>query len=179
MPFYMKELPKEDILRKLSNKYGHLDKSKIELVVRLYKFSSDLEKAKETHFKQYGLSDGRFMVLMAIWEAHAPIKATDIADKLGVSRATMTGLIDSLIKDNFVEKKDCPEDRRAAYLSLSDHGHTFLKKMLPEHFLCVKNFADTITDEEAQTFLKILAKLSSGLRQFEEHCEDSMSKNNP
>ena len=173
MPFYMKELPKEDILRKLSNEFGHLDKSKMELIVQLYKFCADLEKSKDSHFKQYGLSDGRFMVLMTLWDSHAPIKATDIADKLGVSRATMTGLIDSLIKDNYVEKKDCPEDRRAAYLSLSDHGHTFLKKMLPEHFLCVKNFADTISDQEAQDFLKTLSKLSSGLRQFEEHCSNT------
>ena len=167
MPFYMKELPKEDILRKLSNEFGHLDQSKMELIVQLYKFCADLEKSKDSHFKQYGLSDGRFMVLMALWESHAPMKATDIADKLGVTRATMTGLIDSLIKDKFVEKKDCPEDRRAAYLSLSEYGQTFLKKMLPEHFSCIKKFSDFVTDEEAQVFLKILNKLKNGLQQFD------------
>ncbi len=167
MPYYMKELPKEDIIRKISNEFIDLDGRKLELVVQLYKFCGDLEKSKESHFKKYGLSDGRFMVLMTLWESHAPIKATEIADKLGVTRATMTGLIDSLIKDNFVEKKDCPQDRRAAYLSLTDFGHSFLKKMLPEHFSCIKKFTDTLSKEEAQTFLTILNKLKNGLQQFD------------
>ncbi|MFP5518787.1 MAG: MarR family winged helix-turn-helix transcriptional regulator [Bdellovibrionia bacterium] len=166
MVFLADELKKEDFFRKLSSNFKYLDENHIEMVVRLYKFTESLSKAKEIHFQRWGLSEGRFMVLMSIWYKGEPIKATEIAQDLGVTRATMTGLVDSLIRDELLKKKDCALDRRVSYLDLSDKGKKLMQEILPEHFQCVKEFSETLSCEESKAFLDALDKLQRGLEKF-------------
>lgn len=170
--------PRDEVFKKSLNNFAHIDESKLELLMRIDQFRDALERAKQKHLQNWNMSEGRLMVLMAIWcSGDGTIKASDIAMELGVTRATMTGLIDSLMRDEFIVKKDCSEDRRVSYLSLSDKGENFLKTMMPEHTQAMKAFTDVVTVDEAKEFIRILAKLQASLSNFiEMECETATRK---
>jgi len=72
-----------------------------------------------------GISQGRFTVLMLLLRrSDVPINPADIAERAGVTRATMTGLIDVLERDGFVKREPSPrrptDDVRAYYGSRNE-----------------------------------------------------------
>lgn len=166
MSFCLKKLPREETIKEIAEKFGKLEPRCIEASVILYKFMGDYERAMEQHFQKFNLSDGRFMVLMTLLRNKEPMKATDIANELGVSRATMTGLLDSLTRDGYIAKKDCKNDRRICFLSLTDKAEKHLKEMLPEHFKQVSAFFECLSKQETGELKKIISKLQENLTLF-------------
>ncbi len=158
---------KDQIMRKMLSQFGEISEAHIEMLQKLDKFRIALEKAKEHHLQQWNLSEGRFMVLNAIWNCGGPIKASEIAQQLNVTKATMTGLVDSLMNSGYIEKFDCPEDRRAAFIKLSAKGEEFLKSILPEHIRCMKEFTEKLSQSEAANFSALLDKLYVGIEAFD------------
>ena len=159
----LKELPREEIIREMAKQFGDLNPSSLEAMIMLYKFLGDYDKAFEDHFKKFGLSDGRFHVLITIKKNNNAIKATDIANNLGVSRATMTGLMDGLIKDGLISKTDCSEDRRISFVHLTEKGQELLGKVVPCHFKKLDKFSQCLNKEEVKVFKECISKLSNNL----------------
>lgn len=159
----LKELPRDETIREIAKQFGDLNPTSLEAMIVLYKFLGDYEEAFEEHFRKFGLSDGRFHVLITIKKNSNAIKATDIANNLGVSRATMTGLLDGLIKDGLVKKSDCHFDRRASYVHLTEKSEQLLEKILPCHFKKLTQFSECLSRDELRTFHECISKLSANL----------------
>ena len=168
MGFFLKTLPKEDTIRETAVRFrtNDLTAPQIESFILLNKFVADCDRALEEHYKQFDLSDGRFMVMITLKKSQERLKATDIANELGVSRATMTGLIDSLIRDEFIVKKDCKEDRRISYLELTAKAHAHLDGMFPVHFRKIAKFMNCLNEEEVAQLKSLVTTLQGNLSVF-------------
>ena len=57
---------------------------------------------------------------------------SEIAEHIGVTRATITGLLDGLERDGFLERRQDSRDRRALTIHLTGKTHRFLDEYLPE-----------------------------------------------
>jgi DNA-binding MarR family transcriptional regulator len=68
-----------------------------------------------------GLTQSRTRVL---WELRQRGRVTqrELAEALGVSPRTVTGLIDGLVATGFVAREPHPTDRRAIHVTLTAHG---------------------------------------------------------
>lgn len=152
---------KEEFFCKMTKEYSDLDPLKSEMMSKLFLLNDDLVDMKQRALAEHNVSEGRLMVLVSLWSQSAPIKATDLAESIGVTKATVTGLIDSLMNDGYVQKKDCESDRRAAYLHLTEKGQAFLNVVLPDHAKKISDLAHVLSNQEAEQFLKILIKLRS------------------
>ena len=87
----------------------------------------------ERFAEQYGLSEGRFQVLVRLNHVGAGRLAMgDLAEMLEVSPRTITGLIDNLERDGLVHRADDPNDRRAVNAEITDAGRERLKKIWRE-----------------------------------------------
>jgi len=165
--------PNENLLRcetlkKVCKKNHVVDEVRIEMFVSLIALNKELEAGKADNLKRYNMSEGRFFVLMTLWQAERPLKATEIAEGLGVSRATMTGLVDSLVEDELVSKTNSEVDRRIHALVLSKKGIALLKVILPDHFQRIKKFTEILSKDECRTLVAIISKLLKGLKGFNE-----------
>src|SRR5919198_4144138 len=67
-----------------------------------------------------GLSMPQFIALRHL--RHGPQSAGKLAEKFGVSRPTITRMVDGLIKKGLVERHVDPLDRRVAIISLTSSG---------------------------------------------------------
>src|ERR1700736_2269500 len=82
---------------------------------------------------KHGLSEGRLHVLFQL--AAAPghqWPLGELAEQLEVTPRNVTGLIDHLERDGFVERVDDPDDRRSIYAPLTAAGGKRLESMRGE-----------------------------------------------
>jgi long-chain acyl-CoA synthetase len=72
-----------------------------------------------------GLSMPQFISLRAL--RHGPLSAGELAQRFGVSRPTITRMVDGLVKKGLVERHAGAEDRRIALTSLTVQGRAMLE----------------------------------------------------
>ena len=83
-----------------------------------------------------GLSMPQFVTLRAL--SHGPKSASVLAQIFGVSRPTITRMVDGLVKKGLVERHHDPGDRRLAIISLTTAGRALQasSEEAAERFLC-------------------------------------------
>jgi DNA-binding MarR family transcriptional regulator len=83
----------------------------------------------------------------------------ELADRAGVTRATMTGLIDTREKDGYVKREPDPSDRRMMTVTLTPKAEAFMRGMLPGHFRMITEVMGDLDDAERRTLVQILTKV--------------------
>jgi DNA-binding MarR family transcriptional regulator len=86
-----------------------------------------------------------------------------LAEKIGVTRATMTGLLDGLVKDGLIRRNPDRNDRRKLYLKLTDKGRGVLEAILPDYWTRISKLMGALTRTERKTFIRLLEKVKSGI----------------
>ena len=84
-----------------------------------------------------------------------------------ITRASVTGLLDSLEKDEFIRREPDPNDRRMMSVYLSDKGQVFLDEFLPPHFKLISQLMQGLDAKERDTLIQLLNKLVAGLQTTE------------
>ena len=126
--------------------------------------ASDVFEGFGAHLARNKTSQGRFLVMMMLDRASAPgaMSPSEIADKLGVTRATVTGLLDGLEKDELISRQLHPEDRRAFCIQLTAKGRQFLAELLPDHYRRIAGLMTHLSDDERRQLVILLGKVSLG-----------------
>jgi DNA-binding MarR family transcriptional regulator len=88
---------------------------------------------------------------------------SDIADSVGVSRATMTGLLDGLERDELIRRVDHREDRRRITITLTANGRRLLDQILPDHFRRVAGLMSNLSANDRKKLLELLGKVRAGI----------------
>lgn len=91
-----------------------------------------MEQDMETQLPARGLTKARTHVL---WELsrHDEIHQRALADAVGVTPRTMTGLIDGLESTGFVVRRPDPHDRRALHIQLTAKGREAADWLVSSH----------------------------------------------
>lgn len=162
--FYLKDLPTDQSLAEFAKRYPTINPSALKTCAALLRTGSDLLTAFETILGNYGLSQGRFLTLIVMNRTpDDEINPSTLADKLGVRRATMTGLLDGLEKDSLVERLAHPEDRRKKGVRLTAKGRQVLDDILPGYYRHISRLMVNLTERERAELLSLLAKVNRGL----------------
>ena len=87
----------------------------------------------------------------------------ELAEAMKLAPATVSELVESLVKKNFLQRVQNPEDRRAVQITLTEHGQTLLDECLKcVDGLCEKLLAG-LSPSERTAMLNGLAKITSKL----------------
>lgn len=161
----LKDLPRYECLMEAAKLYPALDPSACEVFLHLLRTGDEAFRVTEQHFHARGLSQGRFTVLMLLCDktcgkSHAYTPA-QLAEKAGVTRATMTGLIDTLERDKMVLREPDPADRRQITVRLTPRGVAFLNGILPEHFRRIAALIAVLSEKERRTMVNLLGKIAA------------------
>ena len=66
------------------------------------------------------------LTALATLEKCGPMRSGDLAERLGITAASMSRLVEALEDGGWIERQPDPEDRRAQLLSLSGEGRNTL-----------------------------------------------------
>jgi MarR family transcriptional repressor of emrRAB len=162
--FFLKDLPTDRNLRDFAVRYPNMNPSALKTCAELMRTGSDMLATFERILSQIGLSQGRFLTLIVMNRTPSEvINPSTLADKLGVTRATMTGLLDGLRKQGLIERQIHPEDRRKVGVLLTDSGHRTLDKILPDYYRRFAKLTTYLDEGERQTLISLLKKVNQGL----------------
>ena len=162
--FYLKDLPTDKTLTEFARRYPDLDQSALKTCVVLLRTGSDLLTAFETILGKHGLSQGRFLTLIVLNRTpNKAINPSTLAEKVGVKRATMTGLLDGLEGKGLIERVAHPEDRRKLGIRLTKKGRQLLDEMLPDYYDHIKKLMKELSEKERQELELLLEKVNQGL----------------
>lgn len=132
----------------------------------IFQLIEELQK-RLTRFQAFTLKEAKltlpqYYILSLLFEKNErPFK--ELADALVCSRATITGIADTLEKKGLAMRAPHPDDRRSMLVKLTDEGKSLLKATprLEETFeSCCCN---VLPPEETRELIKLLKKLSASL----------------
>ena len=90
------------------------------------------------------------------------LKMNQIADAIVHSSGGTTRLIDRLEDAGYVERQNCPSDRRAIHVAITDTGNAKLDQALNVHLAYLQeNLANRLSDPEREVLARLLTKLNS------------------
>jgi DNA-binding MarR family transcriptional regulator len=166
MPLLMlKDLPRYECLLELVGRFPDLDPSACEAYLNLLRAGDEAFRQAESFFTLHGLSPGRFTLLMLLYDKMAgqplPQTPAQLADKAGVTRATITGLVDTLERDGLVRREHDSGDRRMMLVRLTEKGHAAIEEILPLHFKRMATLMAPLSDNERKTLVKLLNKVAA------------------
>ncbi|HVP62444.1 MAG TPA: MarR family transcriptional regulator [Myxococcaceae bacterium] len=159
--------PKFEKIEQLSRAIPGLDRDAISACVPLLYFHRELDGALEQHYQAYGLSRGRWYVLVGLYKAgEEGLTPAELADQTGVTRAAMTGLIDSLVESGHVARDAGGDDRRTYRVQLTPRGTDFIASLLPDHLRRMQGLIQALTPAERETFVGLVEKLRGRVNVF-------------
>jgi DNA-binding MarR family transcriptional regulator len=92
-----------------------------------------LHVTMERWAERFGLSEGRFQILMRLkHQASGRFAMGELAEMLDVTPRTVTGLVDNLERDGLVKRVDDPNDRRSVYAELTEQGRARIETLWRE-----------------------------------------------
>jgi DNA-binding MarR family transcriptional regulator len=95
---------------------------------------------------------------LALCENHR-LRMNELADRVLLSRAGVTRLVDRLVVDGLVGRLKCDSDGRGAYAVLTDVGRARLEEARPAHLAAVKrHFLGSLTRTELGTLADLLER---------------------
>jgi DNA-binding MarR family transcriptional regulator len=166
MPLLMlKNLPRYECLLEAAREFPDLNPSATEVFLHLLRAGDEAFRVVEAHLAKHDITQGRFGVLMALWGqcqregGNVPLSPAELADRTGVTRATITGLIDTLERAGLVARSPHSADRRMTSVVITPRGDKLLKKILPEHFRQMAWLMEPLNESERKIFVKLLIKV--------------------
>ncbi|MGM1047547.1 DNA-binding transcriptional regulator, MarR family [Paenibacillus uliginis N3/975] len=140
-----------------------VDAQAVLVASRLMATGAKLGHAAEIHFSRFGLSTGRYRLLADLEDNDGEELPSQLAEHLGVTRATVTGLIDTLERDGLVSRRSSSEDGRQRSVILTEKGAKKLRDMAPEHFERLEAMVGLLSIEERSVFLDLLGRITQGI----------------
>ncbi|MFG0211602.1 MarR family winged helix-turn-helix transcriptional regulator [Brevibacillus porteri] len=146
------------------DRYGlDVDAQAVLVAARLMEAGAKLGHAAEIHFARFGLSTGRYRLLADLEDNGGEVLPSQLAEHLGVTRATVTGLIDILERDGLVFRRASAKDGRQKSVILTELGASKLREMAPEHFARLEAMVGLLNKEERSVFLDLLGRVTQGI----------------
>ena len=90
---------------------------------RLFALAPRLVEIQDLGAREYGMSYARGRVVAAL-HALGPVKMRRLSQAVGVTPRTITGLVDALEADGWVDRRADPGDRRATIVALTPAAST-------------------------------------------------------
>jgi len=153
----LKDLPDAKVLSKFAERYAEVDTVSVIHFLSILRIGTELSEALDHFLATHGLLQGRWWVLILLMrEDNLTSIPSELAEKAGVSRATMSGLINGLLRDGLVVRQDDDSDRRSYFIKLTSQGQAKLDEVMPDYYSRVKKMMGVVPVKHRENLLKHL-----------------------
>jgi MarR family transcriptional repressor of emrRAB len=142
---------------------GLPDTEHIHLCFQLLSLASAIDVDCARLLAPHDLSEGRFVVLFLLDGQREGLAPHVLADKAGVTRATMTGLIDGLARTELVVRQADEADRRALRICLTPKGKRLAAKLFVQHGQWIASLFGHLSAAERTLLFTLLDKVATGI----------------
>ena len=130
----------------------------LKLWVVLSRAHASISAHAVAHAADHGLSLTEFAILEALFHRGRMVLG-EIQRRILVSSGGITFLVDRLAEKGLVVRQECPEDRRAKYVSLTREGTRLIRELFPSHARTLANAMQSLTPDEQVEATRLLKSL--------------------
>ena len=163
----LRDLPTDEVLSKFAQRYPQADTSAISSFLYLLRVATDLSVSLDECLSKHGLLQGRWWVLILLMrEDNCTSTPSELSDKAGVTRATMTGLLDGLERDGLLTRIFDANDRRRVSVRLTDAGQAKLDSVMPDYYQRLSVCMAGVNEPARLQLRQILQTIHQGVDAF-------------
>jgi DNA-binding MarR family transcriptional regulator len=144
-------------------KYPDSSAKATECAMNLVLTAELLEKRIASLVQPFSLSPATGLVLSILADSEKPVSPNQIAERLIISRASVTSLLDSLEKRGFVKRQAHPSDRRMLLVELTNPGREAANQFRPIVHQNQKVWLNAINENEQEQLIQLLHRLQASL----------------
>lgn len=112
----------------------------------------------------HGLTAAKYNYLVVLYTAEKnALSLNDLATLIHTSNASVTGIVDSLERDGFLERVRHPDDRRSVIARLTPKGKAVFKRAYPAHHDRIETIMGGLSRADRKSLMGLLAKIAEGL----------------
>ena len=141
--------------------YSHSQNSIPEVFQLIDLVNKKLAQIQRLTFKEANLTPAQYYILTLLWERDRR-QFKEFAEALHCTRATITGIVDTLEKKGLVARTTHPTDRRSLLVTLTEEGKEFRDKT-PNLGQIFSLFCSGLQAEKFKQLGILLQKLSQSL----------------
>ena len=168
--FLLRDLPKYESIRQQSERYPQIDPRAVEAFLVLWRTATDTLSAFECFLGKHGMSQGKFTVLMILnRSSEQGVNPSELADRAGVTRATMTGLLEGLEREKLISRQGDRVDRRRAVVRLAPAARDLLDGLLPDYYSQLHHLMADLSELDKSQLTEFLMRISKRLPEVRQH----------
>jgi len=139
------------------------DVNGIRLCLQMLSLASAIDRDCASRLAPHGLSEGRFILLFLLDAAPDGLAPNVLAERAGVTRATVTGLLDGLEREALIERHADPDDRRALRILLTRKGRRLARSLFEQHGQWIAGLFGNLSARERTQLASLLGKVAGNL----------------
>lgn len=165
---YLFDSPTLDKLKSLKQAYDNLNIIDVLLYLEIHKAYGLMKDKYDSLLREYDLTEAKFSIMMLLsYERDMILAPSDLSEKLGSKKSTITGIVKGMEKRNLIERKALENDKRSNYVQLTNEGAELLKRFSPYNYDLVSKVFEVFSKEEKDLFFTLSNKLKNHLEKSE------------
>ena len=161
--FDLRDLPDAPTLERFQARYPELDISAMRVVLCVARLGEDIARSLDKALARQGLSLRRFFVLVLLAREPAGLRATELARRMGVTKATVSEVLRGMTRSGLTITAADPDDARARVVALSPQGRETLDAVLPGHYRRIAALLSDVSEVERALMLRLCNSIAARL----------------
>jgi len=152
------------------NMNDEFDSLQHEALLSIVRTAQVLARHGQVFFQRYGLTEAQYNVLIVLKLAQQPLTQVELGERLVVSRANITSLLDKLQKKSWIQRRSVAGDRRVFEVHLTPEGRKITDMVEPVYVKEVKRCMGALDKQKCRILSRALAQVREevrGLNQYE------------
>ena len=139
-------------------KYSEKEQLNLKLFLILNRCGLSVNKNIYPIFKKENITESQFYVLELLYHK-GDMEIKEILEKTFSTGGTMTVIIENLLKEELIFKKQNPLDRRSSLISITEKGYEIVEKVFSNHIENLEKVLGVLTSNEKNELINLLKKL--------------------
>ncbi|HHW79513.1 MAG TPA: winged helix-turn-helix transcriptional regulator [Acholeplasmataceae bacterium] len=134
----------------------------------LFILSSKLRRLLDKKHSKNGLYAGQARILRYLYKNKSEVTyQKDLENAFQIRGGTVTGMLDSLVKNNLIERVESNKDKRKRVILLTKAGEELALKGIETTNIMEDNLSSLLTNKEQLIFDEILNKINNWIDEEE------------
>ncbi|HVT22974.1 MAG TPA: MarR family transcriptional regulator [Mycobacteriales bacterium] len=145
-----------------------VDASAVEVAINIMAVSELASARMEALLAPFGLSNGGFNVLMVLAGSESPITPTQIGERVVARGSTVTGLVDTLERRGYAQRRADPNDRRRVLVAITPRGRDVATAASATIVRGDEEVMAIFSGTDRERLVRLLGRLQSHLQRLNE-----------
>ena len=155
--------PPPEVREEIRKRVSDHDAQGMELLFTLRASAQQVDNTVSEWMAGTAGSPARYQIMTALWaNKRDGIPHREIVAAMGVTRATVSGLMAALEREGFVKSSVDPNDRRKLIARLTPRGHAVISKAFEANLARFRTVFASLSSAEMATLAALLRRIREG-----------------